>query len=114
MFGMHWAIIALLVVVALNVRGGIRMRRRMFRMMEDGRLPVPQVPAWSGHWGWGPMTRVAEASDSQLKAELATRDEQIEEMQRRLLDLEERLDFTERLLARRAAEAPVTPTPTPS
>ena len=112
MFGMHWAIVALLVIVALNIRGGIKVRRRMLRMMEDGRVPAARGLDWSRQWGqWAPAAR---PDDGQLKAELATRDEQIEEMQRRLYDLEERLDFTERLLARRATEAPATPAPTPS
>lgn len=49
--------------------------------------------------------------DSEVLAELEDLRGQLEQVQQRLADTEERLDFSERLLAQRSEGAPVAPLP---
>ncbi len=63
------------------------------------------------HWGgWGdagsPRSRKGLREElARMDAALAERDEVIDDLQRRLLEVESRLDFTERLLAEKRDQA---------
>jgi hypothetical protein len=63
-----------------------------------GRYRGPWAP-WgvAGPWGWGPRQQGVDPEP--LLKELESQREQLEEMASRLAELENRADFTERLLA---------------
>ncbi len=71
--------------------------------------PVTRVATREGRY-WsrkGGRRILADAEVARLEAALAERDQVIDDLQRRLLEVESRLDFTERLLADRKEPAPI-------
>jgi len=74
----------------------------MMRMVFGGRLP---------HEFRGKRLKRKSAEDvTRMEEALSERDEVIEDLQRRLSEMESRLDFTERMLARAPATAGATAT----
>ena len=67
--------------------------------------PLMRMGMRGGPWGRrGPRT-LHDPDVQRLDAAIGERDQVIEDLQRRLGEVEERLDFTERMLASRSAEA---------
>ena len=58
-----------------------------------------------GPWGRRGSRTLHDPDVQRLDAAIGERDQVIEDLQRRLGEVEERLDFTERMLASRSAEA---------
>ena len=57
-----------------------------------------------GRESWNSRTLRGRRAEGQIQSELESRDQVIEDLQRRLTEMESRLDFTERLLAERSNE----------
>jgi len=56
---------------------------------------------WGGRWKYEPLAGAGQDEVKRIDAAIAERDMVIEDLQRRLSEMESRLDFTERLLAER-------------
>jgi hypothetical protein len=56
---------------------------------------------WGGRWKYEPLGGAGQDEVKRIDAAIAERDMVIEDLQRRLSEMESRLDFTERLLSER-------------
>ncbi len=67
---------------------------------------------WSRRWSrYDRFAQPDPEQNARIEAALAERDTVIEDLQRRLSEMEGRLDFTERLIATRSTETPREPLP---
>jgi hypothetical protein len=68
-------------------------------------LPFLFFLVFTRHWRHGGWAQARRGPDPRLAHELDQHRDYVDRLERRVVDLEERLDFTERLLARRNQEA---------